>query len=101
LELATVLRVRETTGTQLDRQAHAAQRWLRLVSDDGPTGRMARWLAPMRRRGPGTRQLVAAVEATRDLPASERDALLLSLLEAALPRPGTPQPADHEVPQAG
>lgn len=85
LVLATLLRVRQATGRSLARHVRAARWWLRLVADDGPTGRVARWMEPAHRRGPGPRRLVAAVDATAHLPAAERDAVLRTVLETALP----------------
>jgi hypothetical protein len=91
LVLATLLRVEEATGRSLARQVRAARRWLRFVDRHGRTGLRARLLDSVHLRGPGQRHLIAAVDATRNLPAAERDAVLRSTLEGALRSAASPQ----------
>lgn len=86
LVLATLVRVRQATGRSLDRHVLAARRRLARVSGDG---RLARGLEPAHRRGSGHRLLIAAVDATAQLPAPDRDELLLSVLAAAVGSPVT------------
>jgi hypothetical protein len=91
LVLATLLRAEEATGRSLARQVSAARRWLRFVSRHGRTGLPARMLDSVHLRGQGQRRLIAAVDATRHLPAAERDAVLGAMLEAALHAAPSPQ----------
>ena len=86
LVLSTVRRVRQSMGPtrRLDRHADRAERWLRYVGAEGFPARVLRRVEPAHRRGAARRHLVAAVDATADLSARERDALLRAVLEAAV-----------------
>jgi hypothetical protein len=102
LVLSTVRHVQHALGgTRLERHVAGAERWLRHVSGEGLPARVRRRLEPAHRRGSARRRLVAAVDATADLPGPERDALLCAVLDAALDahaRSPEVSPARHHDP---
>ena len=105
LVLSTVRRVQQATRRtrRLERHADRAERWLRYVSGEGLLAQVLRRFEPVHRRGSARRQLVAAVDATADLPGRERDALLCAVLDVALdahPRPLEVSPARRPDPSA-